>query len=63
MAKKLKRVVELPRTEAQKIYARLKAGTMTYYEDHCGYAMFDENELATYVPRKNGRKSTNNKGV
>ena len=52
----LKRVVDLPTvTEAKKIYDRLKKGTMTYYEDEQGYAMFDENELETYKPRKSGR--------
>ena len=56
-SKKLKRVVDLPTvTDAKRIYARLKAGTMTYYEDHYGYAMFDENELADYKPKKRGRK-------
>ena len=54
---KLKKVVDLPTvTEAKKIYARLDAGTMTYYEDEYGYAMFDEDELKTYKPRKSGRK-------
>ena len=62
---KLKRVVDLPTvTEAKKIYARLDVGTMTYYEDDYGYAMFDEDELKTYKPRKSGRKTKNkNKGV
>lgn len=52
----LKRVVDLPTvTEAKKIYDRLRKGTMTYYEDEQGYAMFDEGELETYKPRKAGR--------
>lgn len=52
----LKRVVDLPTvTEAKKIYDRLRKGTMTYYEDEQGYAMFDDNELETYKPRKSGR--------
>lgn len=60
---KLKRVVDLPTiTEAKRIYARLKKGTMTYYEDNYGYAMFDEEELAKYVPCKSGRPSKNKRG-
>ena len=43
------------------MYARLVAGTMTYYEDKEGYAMFDEDELKTYKPRKSGRKTKNKK--
>lgn len=53
---KLKRVVDLPTiTDCKRIYTRLEAGTMTYYEDAEGYAMFDEDELATYKPKKKGR--------
>lgn len=59
---KLKRVVDLPTiTDCQRIYARLEKGTMTYYEDELGYAMFDEEELATYRPRKSGRPSKRGK--
>ena len=54
---KLKRVVDLPTlAEMKKIYARLQAKTMTYYEDEEGYAMFDEDEFKNYKPRKRGRK-------
>lgn len=53
---KLKRVIDLPTTtDSKRIYARLSQGTMTYYEDEYGYAMFDEDELANYKPRKSGR--------
>lgn len=59
---KLKRIIDLPTlTEAKKIYARISVGTMTYYEDKDGYAMFDEDELATYKPKKSGRRT--NKGM
>lgn len=53
---KLKRVIDLPTaTDSKRIYARLSQGTMTYYEDEEGYAMFDEDELASYKPKKSGR--------
>ena len=56
----LKRVVDLPTiTESAKIYARLRNRTMTYYEDEEGYAMYDEDELLNYKPKKSGRKSKN----
>lgn len=59
---KLVRVVDLPTLkDAKRMYARLVAGTMTYYEDKEGYVMFDEDELKTYKPRKSGRKTKNKK--
>lgn len=55
---KLKRVCDLPSiTESNRIYNRIRIGTMKYYEDEEGYACYDEDELKNYKPRKNGRKS------
>ena len=55
---KLKRVVDLPTIqEAKRIYYHISKGNLKYYEDELGYAMFDEEELATRVPAKRGRKS------
>lgn len=52
---KLRRVIELDYNEARKIRARQDAKTMkTYYDDEF-YICFDEDELKTYKPRKNGR--------
>ena len=54
----LKRVIDLPTTaDASRVYARLKKGTMTYYEDDKGYVCYDQDELETYTPSKRGRPS------
>lgn len=51
----LKRIIELPYNEARKIRARQKVGTMKEYYDDDQYLCFDEEELKSYKPRKDGR--------
>lgn len=55
----LKRIIELPRTEAVKIYTRQARGRMRVYFDNDGYQCFDVNE--TFKPRKRGRQKPQNK--
>lgn len=52
---KLVRVFSLSATESRKIRCRQKHGTMKEYFEN-GYLCFDEDELATYKPRKSGRR-------
>lgn len=52
----IKRICELNKTEASKIRARQKNGTMEeYYDDDC-YICYDVDEYKNWKPRKNGRK-------
>lgn len=51
----LKRIIELNYNEARKIRARQKVGTMKEYYDEEKYLCFDEEELKSYKPRKDGR--------
>ena len=51
----LKRIIELSYNEARKIRARQKVGTMKEYYDDDQYLCFDEEELKSYKPRKDGR--------
>lgn len=44
MSVELKRVIDLSRTEANKIYARQRRGTLKVYFDNKGYQCFDINE-------------------
>lgn len=59
---RLKRLIELNRSEAAKIRARQINGTMTEYYDEEQYLCFDEDELESYKPLKKGRpaKKINN---
>lgn len=50
------RVFSLPHAEARKIRARQLAGTMKTYLDERGYICYDDEELASYIPKKDGRK-------
>lgn len=53
----MKRLIDLTFSEASKIRARQKNGTMTELFDNEQYLCFDEEELKNWKPRKNGRKS------
>lgn len=50
------RVFALPHAEARKIRARQLVGTMKTYIDERGYICYDDEELANYQPKKDGRK-------
>ena len=51
----IKRVIELTHSEACKIRARQRAGTMNEYFDDEKYLCYETDELDTYKPRKTGR--------
>lgn len=52
----IKRVFELDKTEARKIRARQRCGTMEeYYDDDC-YICYDTKEYENWRPSKVGRK-------
>ena len=57
MSKDLERLINLNSTEAKKIRARQKAGTMSVYYDKEKYICYSKKELNVYKPRKKGRKS------
>ena len=52
----MKRLIELPLSEASKIRSRQKKGTMSELYDDEDYLCFDEIEYENWKPKKNGRK-------
>lgn len=59
---KIKRLIELNQTDASKVRARQKSGTMTTYFDDQSYVCFDEEELECWKSKKRGRQSKANGG-
>lgn len=58
----IKRVIELNQTDASKVRARQKAGTMTTYFDEDAYVCFDPCELENWKSKKRGRQPRLNGG-
>lgn len=58
----IKRVIELNQTDASKVRARQKAGTMTTYFDDDAYVCFDQSEFENWKPQKRGRQPKLNGG-
>ncbi len=52
---KLVRLCSLSHKEMAKIRERQRSGTMQTYYDKDNYICYDNDELATYKPRKSGR--------
>lgn len=55
----IKRLIDLPRNEANKIRARQKAGSMNEYYDDKNYLCYSVQELENYKKGKAGRKPVN----
>ena len=53
----LKRLIDLNQSEAARIRARQKVGTMSELYDDKYYLCYDADELKSYKPRKSGRPS------
>lgn len=53
----IKRVFEMLPTDARKIRARQKNGTMTEIYDDDGFICYDVDEYNSWKPKKRGRKA------